>query len=269
MLKAILSFLFESIGKSILIKEYRYLIILGIRLLLKPDNGKIKIHGNKIWYNDRKSLFYQYYEIYCKKYYDLPIQFDSSYRILDCGANIGLSALRIHHNQPELKIICYEPDRTVFEKLQYNTSKVPKENIQLINAGVYINNGKVQFVADGKDGGRVSDEVSNNTEEIEVVDLKEIMKESSPIALIKMDIEGAEHEVLPYIKSEITKVQYFFLEFHQLKGTKNNLANLMQPFENAGFNYVIDIPKNYHNPFNYKGLNDMFESQINVFFGRF
>ena len=185
MLKAIFSFLFESIGKCILIKEYRYLIILGFRLLWKSDNGKIKIHGNKIWYNDRKSLFYQYYEIYCKKYYDLPIQFDSSYRILDCGANIGLSALRMHQNQPELKIICYEPDKTVFEKLQHNTSKIPKESIELINAGVYTHNGKVRFVADGKDGGRVSDDASNDAEEIEVVDLKEIMQE--PLQLFWFD----------------------------------------------------------------------------------
>lgn len=268
MFKAILSFLLESIGKAVIIKEYRYLIFLGLRLLFKRDNGKIIIHGKKIWFNDRKSLFYQYYEIYCKKYYDLPKKYDSDYVILDCGANIGLSAIRMHENQPNVKIICYEPDKTVFEKLKHNTSSVPPEKMELKNTGVFTHTGNVQFIADGKDGGRVSEGKSVGAEEIAVVDLKEEIQKSLPIALLKMDVEGAEHNVLPHISTELSKIDNFFLEFHQIKGTKNNLSSLIIPFEDAGFNYVIDVPKNYHNPFNFKGLNDMFDSQFNVFFGR-
>jgi len=266
MFKAILTFLFESIGKALLLKEYRYLIFLGLRLLTKSDNGKINIHGRRIWFNDRKSLFYQYYEIYCKKYYDLPRKYDSKFVILDCGANIGLSAIRMHDNQPNVKIVCYEPDKSVFEKLQYNTSSIPVTSIELINAGVFTHNGKMQFIADGKDGGRVSENHSIVSEEIKVIDLKELIRKSLPIALLKMDIEGAEHDVLPHISTELSKIENFFLEFHQIKGKKNNLSSLINPFEVAGFNYLIDVPKNYHTPFYFKELNDMFDSQINVFF---
>ena len=59
---------------------------------------------------------------------------------------------------------------------------------------------------------------------------------------MKIDIEGAELEVLEEIEHKLHFVDKIFLEYHSFKNQKKKLHRILTLLDENGFDYYIDTP---------------------------
>jgi FkbM family methyltransferase len=151
---------------------------------------------------------------------------------LDLGANMGMVTERLAATGAE--VIAYEPDPFAFAALQ--TKFVGQVNVTLVNAAVGVGSGSVRLMrADNfddnptgasvkstiLDGGRRID--AGNAVEVPLLDFPTILRELTgrhgEIAFVKMDIEGAELEILEVMQREglFAQVRSLVAETHERK----------------------------------------------------
>lgn len=137
--------------------------------------------------------------------------------VLDCGANIGNVAEPLA--QTGATVIAFEPDPYAFGRLQKRLASY--SNVTLHNAAVAVDAGTIQlmrtesFEDDPKGGsvkstiikgGRKIDERDETSIDVALLSLPQIIRdlvaEHGEIALLKMDIEGAELDLLEHFLAE-------------------------------------------------------------------
>jgi FkbM family methyltransferase len=131
--------------------------------------------------------------------------------ILDLGANIGASVLWFRRRFPDADIHAVEPDRRSLEKLRRNVAGLPRVTVH--HAALAGENGERTFyeaergwasslVAAAAPGGRPA--------QVPVLTLPALVHEHvgvERVDLVKLDVEGAEWEVLPRLRlAELTDV---------------------------------------------------------------
>lgn len=128
---------------------------------------------------------------------DLP----TSGLVIDCGANVGFSAAYFLSQLPEVHVIAVEPDSDNFRMLTRNT-EVFDSRCTRIQAGVWSESGGLRIVdapgGDGREWARGVEVVPpGEPADIPAISI-DMLLEQSPyerIALLKIDIEGAEQAV--------------------------------------------------------------------------
>ena len=114
--------------------------------------------------------------------------------IVDCGANIGLSALYFAHHLPKAKIIGIEPAHDNVELARKNTNHIPL--IEIIEAAVHDKATRLEMVdpAAEKYAYRVHEVAKPTSTAIEAVTIDGLMKREGATRnlIVKVDIEGAE-----------------------------------------------------------------------------
>ncbi len=133
-------------------------------------------------------------------FYEQEYAFDGGYEagdgaVMDIGANIGLACIFFALRFPEKKIIAYEPNIEIIERLSRNTSTFP--NITIRNTVVSDIEGRVSFYVSPTRS--ISSSMSNRGEnfikkEVESTTLDhEIKCLGGSVDIIKFDVEGAEY----------------------------------------------------------------------------
>jgi FkbM family methyltransferase len=114
--------------------------------------------------------------------------------IIDAGANIGLSAITLANRWPEATIVCLEIDPANLELLRRNTSAWPR--IQVMAKGLWRRAARlrVENEAAASWAFRVVEDANGPIPGIGVGELLTELGRDR-IDLMKIDIEGAEHEV--------------------------------------------------------------------------
>ena len=114
---------------------------------------------------------------------------------IDVGANIGsFTVLASAHNQA--KSISFEPVPATFNYLQRNIKINKIENVRLLNVAVGSAKSKVYFTDNEDTTNHVAEKNEHGALEVDVVVLDEIVKDFSTPALLKIDVEGYETEVI-------------------------------------------------------------------------
>jgi FkbM family methyltransferase len=147
-------------------------------------------------------------------------------RFIDCGANIGQSidwARKVFEND-DLKIDSFEPLPRNIEVLRENYPE--SETLSIHAAAASQFDGEATFYCQNW-GARtgsslVEGKTSTNSEDacrVKTIDLAKWIKENileDEIAVLKIDIEGAEYDVLPHLFDNKTQdlVDYWLVEFH-------------------------------------------------------
>jgi FkbM family methyltransferase len=198
------------------------------------------LYGNTIYFPDGYWYLYSINELFNEKVY----WFNSANPkplIIDCGANIGLSVIYFKKLFPIAKIIAFEPDKKIFEMLEKNIQAFNFNDVELINRAVWTSEGELTFIAEGTLGGKVDlepSETAKNIIKVKSVRLKDFL--NSKIDFLKIDIEGAEYEVLLDAKESLRNVQSLFFEFHGSKNNKEHaLHHILNTVSEAGFQYYI------------------------------
>ncbi len=225
---------------------------------------ELKLFGKKILVPDRASLLFL-----VKKLFEFEIyRFKSDTKeplIIDCGANIGLSVIYFKRLYPNAKIIAFEPDPKIFRYLEHNIASFGFERLELINKALWSDEAELEFYSEGADGGRIK-EVGDREKIVKIKTEKLSKYLSQKVDFLKIDIEGAEYEVLNECKHLLNNVENIFVEYHSFAYKKQNLSEILKILEESGFRYYIEHigVKSVH-PFenisNYVG----FDNQLNIF----
>lgn len=184
--------------------------------------------------------------------------------IIDCGANIGLSAIYFKSKWPESKVIAFEPDPSVFDLLQKNVKERKLASVDTRNAAVWIDDSMLTFEVEGALGGKLSEAASGSEKQIEVQTFRLRDLLDSSVDFLKMDIEGAEYAVLKDCRDRLQNVRNLFVEYHGAPNEPQRLSDMLSWFSDAGFRYYISeaSPLQPH-PFISRG-GGVFEMQLNI-----
>ncbi|MBX2985401.1 MAG: FkbM family methyltransferase [Bacteroidia bacterium] len=265
MLRGFIVFFFGGLPKALIDTQYRKLFFLGLKLLLIPGN-KFRVDGNQFIINDKLGFFWQFYEIFYREHYLFNEGKQLPQVILDCGANIGLSAFWFVKNFPNAQVHCFEPDSQVFDKLRHNLASFSNSQLTLYNEAVYIKDDTLNFIADGRDGGMLKEDSSHEqTVKVKAIDFKKFLNSFDCIDMLKIDIEGAEEQLIPHIKDELHKVQNIFIEYHQREVNGAFLSDILKILEEQGFHYHIEVPVKVKHPMTNKRIINGCYLQVNIF----
>jgi FkbM family methyltransferase len=135
-------------------------------------------------------------QFFVNRVFEFPLPASARF-ILDCGANVGYSAIHFAHRYPEAKIISVEPEISNFEILKRNVDAYP--NITAIQAGIWNKPGRLKIINYGIAlwGIQVAESEEQDSETMPAITIEELLTRSPTgrIDILKMDIEGAELEV--------------------------------------------------------------------------
>lgn len=225
----------------------------------------IQFLNEKISFYDGKEFLYGVEEIFINEIY--KIELPGNALIFDCGANIGLSVIYFKKLNPSARVIAFEPDGKNFELLSKNISAYNFDSVELRKEAVWIENTQLFFQNDGNMGSKIIDKQNNKEENVKVnaVRLKDLITE--PVDMLKIDIEGAEFQVLKDIQNVLVVVRNIFLEYHGSFAQNSELNEILQILTNAGFSYYIkEATPIYTNPFlKSKAPNYPYDVQLNIF----
>lgn len=115
--------------------------------------------------------------------------------IIDAGANIGVESLRFRHNHADAHIIAIEPDLGNFNVLSRNCASDPR--IKPLNVALWSGPATLTLRdGRGNEAFQVTTEIGDGPE-VEAVSIVDILERTgwSRIGILKLDIEGAEHEL--------------------------------------------------------------------------
>lgn len=148
---------------------------------------------------------------------------------IDCGANIGNVTAILARNGAT--VYAFEPNPVAFAELQSRFSSTP--NVHCINKGVYTEestmrlymhqNAKDDPLGWSEGGSLVESKINVSSDDyvdIEVIDLDAFITSlGRKLRVLKIDIEGAETEVVPRLieNNTILNVDHVFVETHDDK----------------------------------------------------
>jgi FkbM family methyltransferase len=151
-----------------------------------------------------------------------------SFNLIDCGANVGYCYSYFKNLNLINKYIGVEPIEYNFKILFLNTFS---KKTTLFNKALWINNKGVTFTNTTlSNSNSISKEGTLKVETVTLEELFNILKEDSEDIFLKIDIEGAEYEILEQnLKLIENKVKYFAIEFHNTD--KNDYKKYTNPLE--------------------------------------
>jgi FkbM family methyltransferase len=198
--------------------------------------------------------------IYKNEIYAFKAKTDSPL-ILDCGANVGLSIRYFKKLYPQARIIAFEPDPQIFQVLQKNCEGLT--HVELHERAVWTENGFLEFTSDGSDAGRLTSlSGDRSTTKVKTVCLRDYL--SKPVDFLKVDIEGAEVEVLKNCSDLLIHVEHLFVEYHGFVDRSPHLSVLLEVLEKAGFRYHIESDLISPKPFLARHVRAGMDSTLNI-----
>ena len=175
--------------------------------------------------NNTSDVFVYHSIIDCEEYDFIPSQEPKV--IIDAGANNGCVAIYFTKKFPNAKVISIEPEENNFNLLKQNTKNYP--NIIALQAALWNKVGEIELLDIGYDNwGFMTGDGSNydtittpqiqKKHTVKTVTIDSLLNDYNlgVIDILKMDIEGAEKEVLHNHSSWINNVRSIIVELHVL-----------------------------------------------------
>jgi FkbM family methyltransferase len=218
-----------------------------------------KLFGHKTFFTSGHEYLHGLTEIFVDEIYKQQLPENAT--IIDCGANIGLSVIYFKKEFPSCRVVAFEPDGKNFELLKNNIQSHDLKDVELLKKAVWIENTQLKFSESGNMGSKIGGD--NNTVKVDAVRLKDFL--SANVDFLKIDIEGAEYEVLKDIEANLYQVNKMFLEYHGKFSEGYQLTEIISILQKAGFEYYIkEATQVYLHPFKAEGVKP-YDVQLNIF----
>lgn len=201
-------------------------------------------------------------EIFFKEtYYLAPTR--EPIRVIDCGANIGMSLLYIKIRAPRARVMCFEPNpaaRVVLEK-NIAANKWEKD-VQVFPYALGKEKGQTEFFVENKEATSSGGSTANYLETrgrtltsypVSVEMLSEHIKDTIRIDLIKIDIEGGEFDVLEDLIAtrKLAHISTLQLEYHYIpEFFTRPLSEMLSLLEQNGFHTFVQTNAPAHQVIN-------------------
>jgi FkbM family methyltransferase len=222
---------------------------------------EIKFFGKKIKAVDAPSFLGMFNEIYLDEHYKFNSDTDSPL-VIDCGTNIGMADIYFKQQHPNAVIIGFEADPEIASIASENISKFGLKDVEIQAKVVWIHDHGVHFQTEGGTSGRMSHESSKRLPSIR---LRDELSKYPRIDFLKMDIEGAEFEVIKDAASELFRVQNIFIEYHSIEGEEQKLGDLLNILRDTGFRYHVKEAYTTVHPYIERDLQLGMDLQLNIF----
>jgi FkbM family methyltransferase len=221
------------------------------------------VNGRRLHIPDAASFLASYKEIFVDGIYECEFS-NGAPKILDIGANIGLSVIFFKEKFPGARVTAYEPDPKIYGILEENILRQGFCDVELINRAVWTENCNVTFNSDGADGGAISDLEAGQIQ-VEAEGISNILAVDT-YDFIKLDIEGAENNIYSGFEGHLSKTKYFFIEYHSSTDNEQKLFSILEMLFNAGFRVDIYSTRPCYRPFmRSKNSKSAFDVQLNIF----
>jgi len=225
--------------------RYRAADIASLASAMNSKGHEADMLGFRVSYLDDEAFHYALREIFFHCDYLFEAGKDAPV-IFDCGANIGLATLYFKRLYPKAYISCFEADPTTAAILQKNVEQNHLNNVSTYNVMLSNENGErsLYLEADAAGSLRMSGSAGRlpNHREIRVKAGRLSDYVDGPIDLLKMDIEGAEFEVMADLKNsrKISLVQRMVIEYHhKIEGQVSRMSKFLALLEDEGFEYQL------------------------------
>ncbi|MBI4993003.1 MAG: FkbM family methyltransferase [Candidatus Magasanikbacteria bacterium] len=167
---------------------------------------------------------------------------NSQFPILDIGAHIGVFSIYSKIINPKSKIIAIEPGPDNFALLKQNISANDLSDIKIQQTAIIGTEEKTTTLYLSKNSHNHStikpsnnltiQQFNNSTITVPATSLEKLIKQNKikKIGLLKMDIEGAEFDIVLNIDNETWgKIRYVMIEYHESESDKReNLENIIR-----------------------------------------
>jgi FkbM family methyltransferase len=184
-------------------------------------------------------------------------------RIIDAGANIGMASLYFKKNYPEARVTAFEPDPRISDVLQTNMLSFGHGDVEVVRAAVSDREGLMSFSPDNADGGRLA---GDGDKTVRVVRMRDWLDE--PIDLLKLDIEGAEFDVLKDCSAQLGNVSKLFVEYHSFASQPQQLPELLTILRDAGFRVHLQTDYCAPSPLHEVVISNDMDLRLNIFGSR-
>ncbi len=208
-----------------------------IEQIPRYNRGVTSLFGPGFEFVDSASFLFIHHELFHKHAYEFQTDRPAP-RIIDGGANVGLSLVYFKKLYPESTVLAFEADPLIHSVLTANVASLGLKGVTLRNEALWDQPGSVRFLSDHADAGRVGD--GDTGVEVPSLLLQEVLDQ--PVDLLKLDIEGAEYRVLKTAQESLAQVDRLFVEYHSHTDKPQELAGLLQVLADSGFRYYITAP---------------------------
>lgn len=237
------------------------------RILKHQEDQQIKsftFNQFKVFYKRPYEFIKTYEELFIEEIYRFETTKDQP-TIIDCGANIGLSSLYFKSIYPNATLHAFEPDEALFQLLTKNMEQNGFNETRLHQAAVWIEDTTLSFSNKGSEASHI-DLTNHSAHKVKAIRLATFLEQFEQIDFLKMDIEGAEFQVVADCLSGLKKVANFFLEYHGRVDQTKQLYTLLEQVESIGFNVYIKMAADQlTSPFYQKQTGTPYDVQLNIF----
>lgn len=216
-----------------------------IRLLAKRFQGlpgRARCGAHTVRFIDGVNFYMSYKDIFLNRIYHFEsVRPDPV--ILDCGGNIGVSLLYFKSIYPAARVTAFEADPAIFPFLEENVRVNGLRDVRLVNAALSSKEGSLRFFSDGRCGSFIPEDGQAHPPRgwtavlVPSVRLREYLAE--PVDFLKMNIEGAEWDVLQDSEDRLRAVREIAIEYHHLPGLPRTLHRILDLLSRCGFEYLV------------------------------
>lgn len=187
-----------------------------------------------------------YKDIFVTDHYRCPVPLGDGARIIDGGANIGLSSLYFLQRYPTAQVDSYEanpPTVALLEKTLASANfAVGRYTVH--GKALHTQTGQLPFYADPDVPSALNSSITgrDNLKErgaridVPAIDIRSLL--TTPIDLLKLDVEGHEYQLLDIAEIAPDTVRAMIIEFHEMDDHRDACESIFSRFRKAG--YVID-----------------------------
>lgn len=229
------------------------------------DSGRVETKNGVFYYDTLESFRGLYKTYFREEAYRFEVDVEKPF-IIDGGANIGVGCRYLKHLYPQAEIIAFEPDEKMFGLLVKNMAGHSRFTARKM--ALWSSDGTLAFNAVGGEGGHLESVTSSGGRgasqfEVETLRLRNLLDRK--VHLLKLDIEGAELEVLRDCQDLLPNVERLFVEHHSFLGQPQHLSEFFGILERAGFRVHLRVDLTSPQPFMRRIAYNGKDSWLNIF----
>jgi len=183
----------------------------------------------RVHYPDYAAWLHQMIDIFCRDCYGAGALRGRA-RVIDAGANIGVFTLFVKWLRPEARVVAVEPGSENLRYLRQNLGDLRDSGVEIVPYALGSSRHKTMMAGVSSDSLRTGLDHGN---EVKMIPLSGLITEQTD--LLKLDVEGAESDVLKSAGESLKRVKRVVIEHHKYPDRYSGLSQLMQTLEDYGF----------------------------------
>jgi FkbM family methyltransferase len=171
-------------------------------------------------------------ELFLSRIYDLGAVDFAPDLVVDCGAYCGYFSAMAAGAFARSRLVCFEANPANIPMLEAQLALLTVK-VEMRPEAVYVRDGTVSFSGGGLGGALVEPDDPDSLRRVACMDFPAWLRECAPKSLVwKLDVEGAELEVLPATLDYLPRRTVCFLETHH---SDEVCEALLAPYRAEGF----------------------------------